>query len=297
MTQRPETKTDYQGSIMRVMLLIQARLDAPPSLAEVAEVAAFSPYHFHRLFTAFTGESLSAFVRRLRLERAANRLRQTFDPITEIALDAGYETPTNFGKAFRQQFGQSPSAYRAENHLLDTAVFQQSRAQEPIKMTPKIVNLAPQTVLFVRKTGPYSQASAAAFATLLPFAYRHKLLTQNTRLIGISHDSPDITDPDKLRYDACLTLDQAIEPQGEFGLQTIAGGRYALFVHKGPYEQFTETYTLIFGQWLTHSGERLRDVPTFERYLNRDPRRTKPENLRTEIYIPLAEQTSQRFGL
>ncbi|MEZ4594944.1 MAG: AraC family transcriptional regulator [Chloroflexota bacterium] len=286
MTQRPETKTDYQESIRRVMLLIQARLDAPPSLDEVAEVAAFSPYHFHRLFTAYTGESLSAFVRRLRLERAANRLRQTFDPITEIGLDAGYETPANFSKAFKQQFGQSPSEYRAENHLLDTAVFQQSR-QGNEKMTPKIVTLEPQTVLFVRKTGPYSEASAAAFATLLPFAYRHKLIHKNTRMIGISHDSPDITDPDKLRYDACLTLDQAIEPQGEFGLQTIAGGRYALFVHKGPYEQFTNTYTLIFGQWLTHSGERLRDVPAFERYLNRDPRRTKPENLRTEIYIPL----------
>ena len=287
MTQRPETKTDYQESIMRVMLFIQARLDAPPSLDEVAEVAAFSPYHFHRLFTAYTGESLSAFVRRLRLERAANWLRQTFDPITEIGLDAGYETPANFSKAFKQQFGQSPSAYREENHLLETAVFQQARTEEPINMKPQIVNLEPQTVLFVRKTGPYSEASAAAFGALMPFAYRHKLITKTTHMIGISHDSPDITDPDKLRYDACLTLDQAIEPQGEFGVQTIAGGRYALFVHKGPYEKFTETYTLIFGQWLAHSGERLRDVPAFERYLNRDPRRTKPENLRTEIYIPL----------
>lgn len=289
MTQRPETKTDYQASIMRVMLLIQARLDAPPSLDEVAAVAAFSPYHFHRLFTAYTGESLSAFVRRLRLERAANRLRQTFDAITEIALDAGYETPANFSKAFKQQFGQSPSEYRAENHLLDTAVFQQSRTQEPPKMTPKIVNLEPQTVLFVRKTGPYSEASAAAFAALMPFAYRHKLINPATQMIGISHDSPDITDPDRLRYDACLTLDQAIEPQGEVGVQTIAGGRYALFIHKGAYEQFDETYRLIFGQWLAHSGERLRDVPIFERYLNRDPRRTKPENLRTEIYIPLSD--------
>lgn len=289
MTQRLETKTDYQESIMRVMLLIQARLDAPPSLDEVAEVAAFSPYHFHRLFTAYTGESLSAFVRRLRLERAANRLRQTFDPITEIALDAGYETPANFSKAFKQQFGQSPSEYRAENHLLATAVFQQIRSQEPPKMTPQIVTLEPQTVLFVRQTGPYSEASAAAFGTLLPFAYRHKLITKNTKMIGISHDSPDITDPDKLRYDACLTLNQPSEPQGEFGVQTIAGGRYALFLHKGPYENFTETYTLIFGRWLAQSGERLRDVPAFECYLNRDPRRTKPENLRTEIYIPLAD--------
>ncbi|MBK8900883.1 MAG: AraC family transcriptional regulator [Anaerolineaceae bacterium] len=288
MASRSETIAEHQASIRRVMLLIQARLDEPPSLEEVAAVAAFSPYHFHRLFTAYTGESLSTFIRRLRLERAANRLRQTFDPITDIALDAGYETPTNFGKAFRQQFGQSPTEFRESRHVLDTAVFRQSLTQEPLKMTPKILSLAPQTVLFVRKTGPYGEASAAGFGVLMPFAYRHKLINKTTQMIGISHDSPDITDADKLRYDACLTLNQPIEPQGEFGVQTIAGGRYALFVHKGPYENFTETYRLIFGQWLAQSGERLRDVPAFERYLNRHPRRTKPENLRTEIYIPLA---------
>ncbi|WP_420631158.1 AraC family transcriptional regulator [Candidatus Leptofilum sp.] len=289
MTQRPETKSDYQESIMRVMLLIQSRLDEPPGLDEVAAVAAFSRYHFHRLFTAYTGESLSTFVRRLRLERAANRLRQTFDPITEIALDAGYETPTNFGKAFKQQFGQSPSQFREEHHLLDTAVFRQARAEEKEKMTPKIVNLEPQTVLFVRKTGPYSAASAAAFGTLMPFAYQHNLINKQTQMLGISHDSPDITAADKLRYDACITLEQPIEPQGEFGVQTIAGGRYALFVYKGPYENFDETYSLIFRHWLGQSGERLRDVPTFERYLNHDSRQTEPRNLRTEIYIPLAE--------
>lgn len=287
MTQRPKTTADYQESIMRVMLLIQSRLDEPPSLDEIAAVAAFSPYHFHRLFTAYTGESLSAFVRRLRLERAANRLRQTFDPITEIGLDAGYETPTNFGKAFKQHFRQSPSQFREEHHLLDTAVFQQSRTEETEKMTPKIVNLNPQTVLFVRKTGPYSEASVAAFGTLMPFAYQNKLINKQTQMIGISHDSPDITAPEKLRYDACITLDQPIEPQGEIGVQTIAGGRYALFVHEGPYERFEETYNLIFGHWLGQSGERLRNAPTFERYQNRDPRRTKPENMRTEIYIPL----------
>jgi AraC family transcriptional regulator len=106
-------------------------------------------------------------------------------------------------------------------------------------------------------------------------------------MIGISHDSPDITDADKLRYDACITLNQPIQPQGEFNLQTIAGGRYALFFHKGSYEQFDETYRLIFGQWLGQSDERLRDAPVFERYLNRAPHRTRPENLRTEIYVPL----------
>lgn len=287
MTQRPETKTDYQESIMRVMLLIQARLDEPPSLEEVAAVAAFSPFHFHRLFTAYTGESLSTFIRRLRLERAANRLRQTFDPITDIALGAGYETPTNFGKAFRQQFGQSPTEFREGRHLLETAVFRQSRTEPPQIMTPKLVTLASQTVLFVRQTGPYGPASTAAFAILMRFAYQNRLMRPTSQLLGIVYDSPDITDPGKLRYDACLTLAEPITPEGEVGVQTIADGRYARFTHRGLYDTFNDTYRLIFSHWLPTSGERLRDAPIFEHYHNRDPRRTKPQNLRTDIYLPL----------
>ncbi|MCB8976432.1 MAG: AraC family transcriptional regulator [Ardenticatenaceae bacterium] len=287
MTQRPETRADYQESITRVMLFIQARLDEVPSLEEIAAVAAFSPYHFHRLFTAYTGESLSTFIRRLRLERAANRLRQTFDPITDIALDAGYETPTNFGKAFRQQFGQTPTEFRDSKHVLDTAVFRQSRTELLKIVKPNLVNLEPQPVLFVRQTGPYGEASTAAFATLMRFAYQNRLMHKNSQLLGIVHDSPDVTEAGHLRYDACLTVDAPIEPEGEVGVQTLAGGRYAVFTHTGPYENFTATYRLIFSHWLPQSGERLREVPTFERYHNRDPRRTKPENLRTDIYLPL----------
>lgn len=288
MTQRSETAAEHQASIRRVMLWIQARLDEPPSLEEIAAVAAFSPYHFHRLFTAYTGESLSTFMRRLRLERAANRLRQTFDPITDIALDAGYETPTNFGKAFRQQFGQSPTKFRASKHVLDTAVCRQSRTEILEKMNPKIVTLEPQPVLFVRQTGPYGEASTAAFALLMRFAYQNRLMQPTSQLLGIVYDSPDITDPGKLRYDACLTLAAPIAPEGEVGVQTIAGGRYALFTHCGTYETFNNTYRLIFSHWLPPSGERLRDAPVFEQYHNRDPRRTKPQNLRTDIYLPLA---------
>ena len=287
MTRRAETVADHQERITKVMLFIQARLDEPPTLEEVATVAAFSPFHFHRLFTAYTGESLSAFVRRLRLERAANRLRQTFDSITEIALDAGYETPSNFGKAFRQQFGQSPSEFREENHLLDTAVFQNTVNEEPTIVKPRIVILEPQKVLFVRKTGLYSEASKAAFSVLMRFVYSNRLINKETQMIGISHDSPDITDASKLRYDACITVTEDVPPQGELNVQMIAGGRYAVFTHKGTYENFSETYRLIFSQWLPQSGERLRNVPIFERYLNRDPRRTKLQNLRTEIYLPL----------
>jgi len=78
-------------------------------------VAFFSPYHFHRIFAAFTGEPLAAFIRRLRLECAAQRLVHLDASVTEIALDAGYETPAAFTRAFSAHFGVAPSAYRGRN--------------------------------------------------------------------------------------------------------------------------------------------------------------------------------------
>lgn len=75
--------------------------------------------------------------------------------------------------------------------------------------------------------------------------------------------------------------------KGKLGIQTIPGGRYAVFLHKGAYTGLAEVYRNIFAGWLASSGCTLGELPVFEKYLNRDPRRTKPENLRTEILIPV----------
>jgi AraC family transcriptional regulator len=121
----------------------------------------------------------------------------------------------------------------------------------------------------------------------MKFAYSHRMMSKETKCIGISHDSPEITAKENLRYDACITFSGNANPEGDVGIQTIAGGKYAVFLHKGQYESFGKTYGAIFSKWLPESNEELREAPCFELYLNRDPRRTKPENLRTEIYIPL----------
>ena len=112
------------------------------------------------------------------------------------------------------------------------------------------------------------------------------LLGPGASFIGISHDDPDITAAEKLTYDACVTVDHLVEPEGDVGVQTIEGGRYAVFLHAGPYERFSETYASIYREWLPRSGEQLRDIPCFELYLN-SPEDTPPDDLRSEIWIPL----------
>ncbi len=94
------------------MQYIREHINEPLNRAVLAEIAGFSVPHFHRVFTAHVGESAISYIRRLRLERAARKLRMGAVDITEVALAAGYDTHAAFSKAFKQQFGLSPSEFR-----------------------------------------------------------------------------------------------------------------------------------------------------------------------------------------
>ncbi len=291
MTNRSETLNDHRERMNRVLVHIQEHIDRPLALAPLAAVANFSPFHFHRIFSAYIGETLNQHIRRVRLERAAQKLSRNEEPVTDIALTAGYETPAAFTKAFKQHFGVNPTEYKKSkksNSLADRGLISAGPPGRKVKpMEPEIRTLPEQSVLFVRKTGPYAKTAAEAWGALMKFAYSRRIIGRDTKAIGISHDSPDITPEDKIRYDACLTFKGTIRPEGDVGIQTIAGGRYAVFLHEGPYRNFSKTYDAIMALWYPASGEKFRDLPCFDIYLNRDPQRTKPENLRTEIHVPI----------
>ena len=106
---KPDTERDYKERILKVLIHIQEHLDEPISLEDLGRVAHFSPFHFHRVFRGMVGESVKEHVRRLRLERAAHRLKFGEEAVTRIALDAGYETHESFTRAFKSLFGESPS--------------------------------------------------------------------------------------------------------------------------------------------------------------------------------------------
>src|SRR5919106_2268151 len=106
---------DAARCIEDVMRYIRAHINEPLNREMLAAVAGFSVPHFHRVFTAHVGESAASYVRRLRLERAGRKLRMGAVDITEVALAAGYDTHAAFSKAFKQQFGLSPSEFRQLN--------------------------------------------------------------------------------------------------------------------------------------------------------------------------------------
>jgi AraC family transcriptional regulator len=151
----------------------------------------------------------------------------------------------------------------------------------PVKIEPK----EPLRVAFMRHLGPYAEVGAI-WDKFLPILGCDGWLGGGALLIGICHDDPEVTPPNRIRYDACVTVDGRFAPAGEIGAQIISGGDYAMATHFGPYHKLGETYAKLLGQWLPRSGRELRADPCFEVYLNH-PQSVEPEELLTDIYAPL----------
>ena len=295
---REPTERTYKERILRVLVHIQHHLDEAVSLDELAALAHFSPYHFHRIFRGMVGESVMEHVRRLRLERAAHRLKFSDEPITRIAFEAGYETHEAFTRAFGAMFGKSPSQFREKHRSLpfpqvpsgvhyqvDGRLDDYRDMQEARPSLNVHVVLFPLTrVAFIRHLGPYGEVGSA-WAKLFAWAGPKGLVGRSTRILGVVHDDPEVTPSDKVRYDACIVVDDCFKPEGDFGLQEI-GGEYAVATHQGPYASLGETYVRICGQWLPSSGRELRSAATVEIYRN-SPQDTRPEELLTDIHLPL----------
>jgi len=111
--------------------------------------------------------------------------------------------------------------------------------------------------------------------------------------IGIPHDDPDVTPSRKLRYDACVTVDDSYVPAGTIKVQTIPGGDYAVTTQCGPPREIGEASARLFSQWLPRSGREVRSSPSFLIALN-NPQEVDSRNRLTDIYLPLEPKMPQK---
>jgi AraC family transcriptional regulator len=280
------TEASYRERILRVCLHIEANLDQPMSLENLAAVACFSPFHFHRIFRALVGESVMEHVRRLRLERAAQRLKAaTPARVIDVALDSGYETHEAFTRAFRAMFGVAPSRYRRAR----PRPARRPAPPAPDAMTPLAVRferLPAIRAAFMRHVGPYADVGPT-FERVLGWAAGRGLLGEPPTLaFGLSLDDPDVTAPERLRYDACVAVPASIGADGEIGIHDIPAREYAAVTFTGPYEELDDVYRWLCGVWPPHSGREVAAAPCLELYRN-DPRITPAAQLVTDVLLPL----------
>ena len=281
---RTITYNDYIQRINKVVAYINNHLDESLDLKTLSEVAALSEFHFHRVFKALKGETIGAHITRLRLEATARLLRYTPLPIEEIAFNIGYETPASLSKAFKNQYGITPSEYRTNKdiYIMKKEIINPDLALK----TPKIMELEPKNLIYVALTGEYGTLDyGKAYEQLWAVVKSQKLFTKGIESICVSYDDPKITEASLQRSEVSLAIHKPASPEGEVSCKSLAGGKYAVFFYQGSYTHLSAVYDAAM-RWVIDSEYEVRDEPTFEKYLN-DCRRTPEHKLKTEIYIPI----------
>jgi AraC family transcriptional regulator len=298
---RPKHQTtwnDYKERILRVLTHIQVHLDEPLDLEELARVACFSSFHFHRVFAAMTGETIADHVRRLRLERAAMELRSGAKLVVAVALDAGYEAHEAFTRAFKAAYGVSPAQFRRATEpstILAAPSGVHFRQGVPLTtfntnhITSKVMKviikkIRPIRVAYLRHVGPYENVRQT-WIDLTAQLSAEKQIRKSSVFIGIGHDNPAMTPAEELRYDACIRVKDGYEPKKPIGLQTIADGDYVV-VRNCPVSEIKDAFQFLFGKWMARSSRELRPLPSFIVLLDAQSGVDRMKQ-RVDIYVPL----------
>ena len=269
-----------------VVDFVDAHLDAELSLARLATVAAISPFHFHRLFHLWSGETLNEFVRRRRLDVAAGRLRHCPDEkITAIALNCGFASPEGFARAFRERFGMPPSAWRAG------AAARLSANDAWIRCMPAVtVAREPgMDVLYMRGRGDFGAVATPLWERFMSAVRALGLVGQPLLFMGL--DDPGIVARASCRMDACVQLpaDAGALPGCPPPLlqRRIPARWLATLDYDGPAVDIAQGWRLLLEEWLPHAAFTLAIGPFSERY---DPARGAPggRNVRCRLGMPVA---------
>lgn len=282
--QKNKPFASYEERLNRVLSYIYENLDEDLNLDLLAEVACMSRYHWHRVFCAMTGETLSGIIRRMRLNQAANALVETDTPIRAIATQVGYQNLSSFSRAFKHAHGLSPNEYRQNGKKINE--FSSERPKGDSMYPVAIKEVSDIRAAGVLHTGPYRKIGGA-INKLGSLLMANSLMQDVSELFVIYHDPPESKPDAELRSHVAVSTLNSF-PSKLQGLEyfVVSGGRYAVLEHTGPYQTLKSAYDWLYGHWLPNSGMEPRDAPPLEVYIN-DPRTTPSAKLRTDIRLPL----------
>lgn len=284
----------YEARMQRVLDYIDEHLDEHLDLDMLSDVAAFSKFHFHRQFTAIFGVPLLRYVQLARMKRASYRLAyRDAESITDVAMDAGYEAPEAFARAFRQRFGQSPSEFRKspdwEPWLAAFGPLDEARSKRmPKTYIPNDVTIRdvePTPVAIVEHRG----APATLGATIQRFIAWRKangLHPKTSPTFNVWHSEADPALPADYGVDLCVGTDRPIEPGEGVKAGEIPGGRCAVLRVVGNTDNLEPAALYLYREWLPASGEEARDFPIYCQRLSFFPEVPEHEAV-AELFLPL----------
>ncbi|MBN8590224.1 MAG: AraC family transcriptional regulator [Anaerolineae bacterium] len=269
----------YTISINRVLDYIRDHLIEDLSLDVLAGVAGFSPFHFHRIAQAMTGETLAETVARLRLERAAALLRADRHlAIAEAALASGFISQAHFSRAFKKHFGLSPRQWdrvtplqnRKNGQILEgfpLYTFEDDGKHFEVRLREQPLS----TLAYIRVINAYSDPSRimGAFDRLLAWYQQQGGDLRQTTLYGMSQDDPEITPLEKCRFDFCLSVPVTWRGNGEISLRELPACHLAYIHCVGDIYLEDRAWQYLYRYWLPRSRFMPVDLPAMEIYHKR----------------------------
>jgi AraC family transcriptional regulator len=295
MTRAPSPHTplgSHARRLNRVIDHVDTHLCDDLRLEHLAPLAAFSPFHLHRLFHCWTGETLRDFVRRRRLETAGIRLHH--EPglsILEIALSCGFSSAETFSRSFRQHFGLSPSAWRGHPSLGSQAGTQPIDIGQDLRLESVALRSFPaREVLYWRARGDYADMVDSLWARFLPWV--RSIGLENQPLLGMGLDDPAITAARHQRYDTCVVLPESWQDRACLlsSRKRVEGGWYACLAFSAERIDIGAAWSWLLKEWLPGSGFTAGTAPFFEAYPESQERREqrRGEALLCMPVLPLA---------
>jgi len=273
----------YEQRLNEVLDYIERNYDQPLMLAHISDVAQFSPFHFHRLFTAYVGETPHVFVRRLRLQKAMALMeRRPQKNLSEVAVESGFAQSSDFSRAFREVYGYPPSKHTKGRVSEDSKIRQEMLANkgyhfrgpndsaEGDNFQVRIEELPAQRIAFVRVIGGYQpDRLMAALERLLTWG-RKRGIYPGATLASSSPDNPDIVPTSRYRIDLCMILPEATRETGRISFGVLPAMRYAMVHCLGDIHKVDRAWKFMFSSWLPKSGYEPLDAPYVELFRNSD---------------------------
>lgn len=265
-----EGNTIRKAVINNAINYIFDHIDEEITVDDVANYCSYSKYHLTRMFKEDMNEALYQFIKRVRLERSAWRLKVEKErSITEIGGDYGYSS-SNFATAFKKHLDISPADFRkASEQMVEESSFSNGITLDELEDAGKritIEHLESFTAIYERKKGNYHNLPKEWCAFIEKYEY---LATEETIYIECTIDDPSITDENNCMYELCQTISPehpVLKENANIFTHSFEGGKYAVYHFKGFPQFLFMVYQEIFCRWLSNTGNQLDERPILDIY-------------------------------
>ncbi|MDP3180078.1 MAG: AraC family transcriptional regulator, partial [Spirochaetaceae bacterium] len=288
---------------------IEDNLGEALDLDTLAEVAAFSKYHFHRLFSAMMGETIGEYVLRQRLQKAARAFAtMPGRSVTGIAHECGFSASAVFAKSFKARFGMSATEWRKAKSLgLASADVEGDEGKAPVpRMMPgfpgarlavDVVRVPVMTLAYLRYVGSQKGKVlqiGSLFNRLIAWIGSKNLsLPEKAKTVFIYHEDPEMTPDPLLRMSIGFTVPAGTSGEGEICVARFDPGLCAVARFACADDEYQAAWNWIYGAWLPGSGFAPNDTPPFELY-GKDARDPVTGKTFVEICVPIGPMADPR---